>query len=197
MAQKFDVSRQVFILNRFKEDFPQYNTMDFEEIMKFIQTSKQLKIWFSSLKEELAFLRKAPSWFTAAGLKADVWSTDYLPTFEKVSEVRAKYSVTVKKLSEDYNKAILAAASERDRSLSAIVVNPVISISVLEYDDLPLEILFQAKSKSLEAEPGQRSEKAIFLDNALEALKLKLMEIYLSDKVNFRLTDHIKDWSKF
>lgn len=184
------MTRKEFIKTLWDKDHPQYSNLSYLDVMAFIGRSKQLQNWLNKAETEFEAISIAPEWFINGGFSPKDWS-EFKNTYEEVIKLRSIKSTALNNEATKYRTACDKIDSDFQVNLSKVMVNPVIEISCVTFEDLPDDIIFKGLSLDNKSSDGSMSKKSIYEYEQLTNYKTYLLKQYKLKGVNFKFSDYI------
>jgi hypothetical protein len=142
-------NKELFVLEHWNLEKPDSRFTNFEDLMKFVNMSKDLQYWYKNITARFAYLHELPEWVLLSDELREEWVMD---------------SATIFKMHKDSRKSIVA---ERERILSSVESKlaeldskeaelldtfyrkyPIVAINKIPVQGLPADRLLKHSNKS-------------------------------------------------
>jgi hypothetical protein len=181
-----------FIITAFHADYPQYGEFTYEQLTVLSSQSAEIRAWYQEKKDTFRLLDQTPSWFTASGGSSSDWDRIYKSTIVQVNEGRKEKATKLLAISKVYKADSDKINSAYQAKFEELSVNPIVQISCLSFEQLPLKIVVKSIPLSSKSErPGEQSPQSAFKAKELLEYQQQLCSLYLADPKGFVFSDHV------
>lgn len=184
------MTRKEFLKTLWDKDHPQYANLSYLDVMAFIGRSKQLQSWLVNAETEFEAISIAPEWFINGGFSPKDWN-EFKSTYEEVIRLRSIKSTSLNVEATKYRSACDKIDNDFQINLGKVMVNPVIEISCITFEDLPDDVIFKGLSLDNKSVDGSMSKKSVYEHEQLINYKTYLLKQFKLKGVHFKFSDYV------
>jgi hypothetical protein len=137
--ESFTIDKKEFVLNKFKEDFPSHNVLDFDQLEKVLTRSSKLQEWYSTV-----CLLYTDSIQLPLAYKDLISPKEYKEFFKDIQEYKDNLALESKEieiLSKKFSDDIKTIKNKYKKENDIIIDrNKIYPIIILNGSDLPLSL---------------------------------------------------------
>jgi len=147
--QKLLNFKELFVLEHWNLKYPGSIFSNHDDLLLFIQRSKELQEWYRVITARFAYLKELPDWVLLSDDLREYWITDSSTIFKIHKDARKK----IVKEKEDIWKGIEAKLAEVDAREASLLdsfyrKHPIVAINKIPIQGLPSDRLLKHCNKS-------------------------------------------------
>lgn len=172
------------------KDFPAYSSMPYEEVMRFISRSNQLRNWFANIEREFNLINIAPDWFIRSGFSASDW-TNHVNVYETILKLNSEKNSKIAEESKVYREKTDKISYDHKIAVDALKVDPIVQIACVTFEDLDQKTILASMDLSKTSINNTMSPKARYEYDAVERFKTYLCKELRIKRKDFKLSDYL------
>jgi len=164
-------SKEVYILSKWKEDFPLHSSLNYSDITGLSSRSRDISQWFKQASDEFSLYKEAPDWFIEATTEHAGWTKDIQDRYKFVRLVQLEHtkrfneiSLEAKRKMEDAEVKYKAELTQQLKDSPELIVH-MYNSSILPFETHVKAYEFETKD---EAKEFIQKELVIFKKNAYQ-----------------------------
>lgn len=137
-SQSISVPKDVFMLDAFKRDFPQFDIKDFKTFTSILSRSVALQDWYSIQSGNFIRTIELPSFLSEVLTPMKYNSIKgSLSSYNKVLSTEGK---AIKELSDKYDSDIKKIKENTSKSILSIISDPVVRVLIMNSSEMPISL---------------------------------------------------------
>lgn len=172
------------------KDYPAYASMGYDEIMRFVSRSNQLKNWVTNIEAEFNLINIAPAWFIKSGFSPADW-TKHIDTYNAILKHNSEKNSKIADESRIYREKCDKISYDHKVAVDALKIDPIVQIACVTFEDLDQKTILESMDLSKVSVNNNISPKAKYELDAVEKFKTYLCKELRTKRNDFKLPDYL------
>jgi len=186
-GESYSPDRAEFILDKFKQDFPEHGEVEYDRLMATISRSKPLSRWLAQTNVDYSISAQVPEYF-----KEFVEPNEFNRSSKVITEynkILAEESQETQRLAAEYQRRMAEINNKYEKEKQKFIKDPLVRILTMQSNELPITLQLAIENFTPEANEGA-PEKRRYAREMVINYKVALLKI-LKEKPDINIDEVI------